>query len=318
MSDWRPSASTAKLKARAQLLAQIRQFFSERGVLEVETPLLCSSTATDVHIQSWQAANKWGPSQQTLYLQTSPEFAMKRLLADGSGPIFQICKSFRYEETSKQHSPEFTMLEWYRLDFVLENLMDEVEQFLRVFIVDEKIPRYTYRDIFLEHLNLNPHSASLEELREVTAKCIDLSADGLNRTDYLQLLLSHVIEPKITGNWMLYDYPVEQAALAKVQSDDSGTDVAKRFEVFCEGMEIANGYFELTDDAEQLKRFEFDRATRKEKNLECYPVDSNLLQALKSGLPSCSGVALGVDRLLMLITSAHHIDDVLSFPIDRA
>lgn len=318
MSDWKPSASASMLKARAQLLAQIREFFAQRRVLEVETPVLAQATVSDLHIDSWKTANSWGVDKQPLFLQTSPEYAMKRLLAAGYGAIYQLGKAFRFEERSSRHNPEFTLLEWYQPGFSLAQLMDEVEQLVAETAQLKSIERYSYRDIFLKVLAIDPHQASTETLKELVSDKIDLVAEDLSRTDYLQLLLGQVIEPAMIGNWFLHEYPADQAALASVKTDTQGVLVAQRFELFCVGMEIANGYFELTDAAEQRCRFQSDLDKRKKANRETVAIDEKLIAALESGLPECAGVALGVDRLLMVATGAKTIDEVISFTTDLA
>lgn len=306
------------LKARAQLSAKIRKFFAARDVLEVETPLLAHSTGSDIHIQSFSVHGQGSESSGPLYLQTSPEFAMKRLLCAGSGSIFQLCKAFRVEENSKRHNPEFTMLEWYRLGFSLNELMTEVEQLVCLVTGESKIPRFTYRQVFQNHLSIDPHSVSVAELQQLTNKHIDLVANNLQRTDYLQLLLAEIIEPAMPGSWFIYDYPKEQSALAQLGLDEERVTVAKRFELFCGGMEIANGYEELTNPVEQRNRFEKDSAFRRTHGLPEYPMDERLLAALEQGLPACAGVALGFDRLLMLETGANKIDEVMSFTTKNA
>lgn len=318
MSDWKPSASASMLKARARLLAQVREFFNSRDVLEVETPALANATVSDLHIDSWQTANRWGANNQPLYLQTSPEYAMKRLLAAESGAIYQLGKAFRFEERSPRHNPEFTLLEWYQPGYSLTQLMDEVEQLVAETTQLKSIERYSYREIFLQVLGVDPHHASTEILKELISNKIDLVAENLTRTDYLQLLLGQVIEPAMKGNWFLYDYPADQAALASVKTDSHGVLVAERFELFCQGMEIANGYFELTDATEQQRRFQQDLDKRNNAKREPVAIDERLIAALESGLPECAGVALGVDRLLMVVTGAKAIDEVISFTTDLA
>lgn len=318
MINWKPSASASMLAARASLLAQIRKFFAQRNVLEVETPVLAAATVSDLHIQSWKTENSWGQNNQSLYLQTSPEYAMKRLLASGSGAIYQLAKAFRFEERSNRHNPEFTLLEWYQPGYSLSGLMDEVEALLALVTPVTDIQRLSYREIFQKNLDIDPHQISTPDL-EALAKCeISLVAEGLSRTDYLQLILSQIIEPNMRGNWFLYDYPEDQAALAQVKIDSAGIKVAQRFELFCSGMEIANGYFELTDPAEQRRRFESDLEKRQQANRSSVPIDENLIAALESGLPDCAGVALGVDRLLMIATGAKSIGEVISFTTDLA
>ena len=317
MLDWKPGASLQNLQKRAELLARIRHFFSERNVLEVETPLLASSTVPDVYIESIAAEVMDGSSSHRRFLQTSPEYFMKRLLANGSGSIYQITKAFRQEQKSTRHNIEFTLLEWYRLSYSLDQLMTEVEQLVQLVLDCGPISRLSYRQIFQQHLQINPHEIALEELQELTSKKIDLSAEGLSKIDHLQLLLSHCIEPKLPSYCIIYDYPKEQAALATLGTDEHDVIVAKRFEFFARGMELANGYFELSDPAEQRARFEADNAIRREKGLQEHNIDEQLIAALENGLPTCSGVAMGVDRLLMLLLNAKDISEVISFDSDR-
>lgn len=318
MVDWKPSASLQNLQQRAQVLAKIRQFFFERDVLEVETPLLASTTVSDVYIESIAAEVKDGNASHQSFLQTSPEFFMKRLLASGSGSIYQIAKAFRQEEKGTRHNSEFTLLEWYRLSYSLDQLMSEVENLVQELLGCGPVSRLTYRQIFQQHLQIDPHEITLEELQQLVSREIDLSAGDLSKTDYLQLLLSNTIEPQLPPYCIIYDYPKEQAVLATLAADEHGVVVAKRFELFGQGMELANGYFELSDAAEQRARFESDNAKRKEKGLQTHAADERLIAALESGLPSCSGVAVGVDRLLMLLVEAKNIGQVISFDSERA
>ena len=318
MVDWKPSASLQNLQQRAYVLAKIRRFFSERAVLEVETPLLASSTVPDVYIESIAAEVMEGNSSRKNFLQTSPEFFMKRLLASGSGSIYQISKAFRQEEKSARHNIEFTLLEWYRLSYSLDQLMTELEELVQEVLGCGPIFRLSYREIFRQNLQIDPHEISLKELQQLARSEIDLSGSNLSKTDYLQLLLSNSIEPKLPPFCIIYDYPSEQAALATLATDEHGVVVAKRFELFGHGMELANGYFELSDAAEQRARFEKDNAARKAKGLQAHDADEKLIAALESGLPSCSGVAVGVDRLLMLLVEAKNISEVISFDSERA
>jgi len=318
MVDWLPSASLQNLQQRASALAKIRRFFSERDVLEVETPLLASSTVPDVYIESITAEVVEGNSSRKNFLQTSPEFFMKRLLASGSGSIYQIAKAFRQEEKGTRHNIEFTLLEWYRLSYSLDQLMAELEQLMQEVLDCGPISRLSYREVFQQHLQIDPHETSLEELQQLASTEIDLSGSDLSKTDYLQLLLSNSIEPKLPSFCIIYDYPKEQAALSTLAADEQGVVVAKRFELFGHGMELANGYLELSDAAEQRTRFEADNAARKEKGLRIHDADEKLIAALESGLPSCSGVAVGVDRLLMLLVEAKNISEVISFDSERA
>jgi len=318
MVDWRPSAPLQNLQQRALALAQIRHFFLERDVLEVETPLLASSTVPDVYIESIAAEVSDGNASQQNFLQTSPEYFMKRLLASGSGSIYQIAKAFRQEEKGTRHNIEFTLLEWYRLSYSLDQLMTELEQLVQEILDCGPILRFTYREIFQQHLQIDPHEVTLDELQQLASTEVDLSGKDLSKTDYLQLLLSNSIEPQLPPFCIIYDYPKEQAALSTLAVDEQGVVVAKRFELFGHGMELANGYFELSDAAEQRVRFEADNAARKEKGLQTHDADEKLIAALESGLPSCSGVAVGVDRLLMLLVDAKNISEVISFDSERA
>ena len=317
MVDWQSSATLNTLQARARLLQTIRKFFAERGVMEVETPVLGHGTVTDVYLDSYSVP-AMGASGKTGYLQTSPEYAMKRLLASGSGPIYQICKAFRREEVSKQHNPEFTMLEWYRPGYSLTQLMDEVGDLLEKVAGCSAIPRFTYRQLFEEHLQIDPHRITPQQLRELLLKHVTVDVSGLDDTDCLQLLMSQYIEPILPSACFVYDYPVEQAALAQINSDETGQRVARRFELYGGGMELANGYHELSDADEQQKRFYRDKARRSELGLPDIAEDQRLLAALGHGIPDCTGVALGVDRLLMVMLGVSSIQDVLSFPGDRA
>lgn len=314
MVDWMPGTSAATLKLRADLLATTRNFFAERGVMEVETPLLSAATVTDINLESFALNTSSG----TRYLQTSPEYAMKRLLAAGTGPIFQICKAFRQDESSRLHNNEFTMLEWYRPGYRLEQLMDEVAELLFAALNIERLPRLNYARLFQEHLDMDPHGIGFERLKSVAEKHIDLGSSELSATDYLQLLMHHCIEPELPEFCLVYDYPAAQAALAEVESDSEGRAVARRFEVYGRGMELANAYQELTDASEQRARFVRDLQARKARNKFLPEPDGRLLAALEQGLPACSGIALGFDRLVMLAANSQHIDQVISFTDQRA
>ncbi len=305
------------LEARASLLGQIRLFFAERQVLEVDTPILSNAAGTDPNLDPVCILPQ-SKGESLLFLQTSPEFAMKRLLASGSGAIYQLAKSFRNNEAGKQHNPEFTMLEWYRPDYSLTQLMDEVEALVSAVLPLERAERISYFDLFQRHLTLDPFNASLDTLREVAEERVDFVMASTNPDHWLDLLFSHCIQPQLQAPVFIINYPVSQAALAKVEEDEQGRLVARRFELVVAGMELANGYDELTDATEQKQRFERDLALRKTEGKSLHPVDLNLLAALEHAMPECSGVALGVDRLLMLKTGSKDIRDVISFPIDIA
>jgi len=321
--SWHPTATIETLKQRANIIAKIRAFFATRGVLEVDTPLLSHASVTDLHLHSFETKYLLSDAGQTetLYLQTSPEYAMKRLLAAGSGAIYQICKSFRNNgETGRFHNPEFTMLEWYRPGFDHHKLMDEMNELLKQILECNDAERLTYHEIFQRYFNINPHTASIEELKNLAIKS-GISIDHLSlsqRDDWLMLLMSHVIEPQLglKQPTFIYDFPATQAALAKIRQDNP--PVAERFEVYIQGIELANGFHELSDSNEQRQRFINDLQKRCENNYSAVPVDENLLAALQHGLPDCAGVALGIDRLIMLALKQDNIKEIISFPVQRA
>lgn len=315
--SWRPTATIAALQTRAKLLARIRDFFAAREVLEVETPLLSHSTITDPNIHSFITKYNLGNKSTDLYLQTSPEFAMKRLLAANSGSIYQICKAFRHEDHGKQHNPEFTILEWYRLDFDHHDLMQDMDEFLQFTINTKPAQKISYCELFQQYLNIDPIKSSIETLQQCAQKHGLNIIPDLTHDDWLNLLLTHVIEPHlgIDQPTFIYDYPASQAALARINPDNS--KVAERFEVYINGVELANGFHELTDSQEQRQRFMNDLEQRRELNLPTMPLDENFLAALDD-LPGCAGVALGIDRLLMIQNQYENIEEVLTFPVTIA
>ncbi len=318
--NWQPTATFANINARAKLLAAIRSFFSDRNVLEVETPLLAHYSVTDPHMQAITAQNPLGGSSP-FYLQTSPEYAMKRLLAAGSGPIFQICKAFRKGEASRRHNPEFTLLEWYRPDFDDHQLMEEIEGLLRALNANwPAFEKVTYHSLFEQHLQINPHSIDVGSLQKVARQYIDVQMDSDNKDDWLNLLLAEVIEPTlgIKAPVFVIEYPSSQSALAQLSPNQQGVEIARRFELYIDSVELANGYFELNDVTEQRRRFNQDQQMREQLQRPTIASDQFLLAAMEHGLPSCSGVALGIDRLLMLLLKVHTIDDVIFFPVGRA
>jgi lysyl-tRNA synthetase class 2 len=319
-NNWQPSASFDNLKLRASLFAQIREFFSSRGVLEVDTPLMCHTSVTDACIQSipalFQAHSQ--EAEQRYYLQTSPEYAMKRLLASGSGAIFQLCKAFRQGETGRMHNPEFSMLEWYRPDFDHHALMDEMDELLQLLLKVAPAERKTYQEIFQDFLQLDPHTASMQELAACAQQHkLDVQATVTDRDVWLQLLMSECIEPHIGKERpiFIYDFPASQAALARVKQGTPAT--ASRFEVYMHGVELANGFHELQNAAEQRKRFEKNCVERAQENLPAMQIDELFLAALEHGLPDCAGVALGLDRLVMIAARSKSIVKVLSFDFSR-
>lgn len=314
--EWWPSATRENLKLRAGLLESIRRFFNERGVMEVETPLLAATTVTDPHIDSLESLYKG----RRLFLQSSPEYAMKRLLAAGSGPIYQICKAFRDGEEGPRHNPEFTLLEWYRPGFDHHALMDELEELVRQLLDLGTGSRISYADIFEELIGLDPHTAEHEPLA-VAAIELGLSpasAASLDRDGCLDFIFSQQVQPALERGRpvFIHDFPVSQAALARIRPGSPA--VAERFELFINGVELANGYHELTDGDVQAERFSSDQAKRGRLGLPAVEPDSRLLAALRYGLPACAGVALGLDRLLMVMVGAQRLEEVIAFPVSRA
>ncbi len=291
----------------------LRQFFAERGVVEVETPLLCRHGVTDPAIDPILLSDAGADR----YLQTSPEYAMKRLLAACGEPVFQISKAFRAGELGPRHNPEFSLLEWYRPGYDHHQLMDEVAGLVMSCLGEHPVSKTSYRELFRAHLQIDPFTAPIEELQSVARDHIDPGELSGERDLWLDLLLSHVIEPRLEGLCIVYDYPASQAALARIVTDGE-VSVGQRFEVYVNGMELANGYCELADAGEQRRRFEADNARRRERGQPERPIDEYLLAALEHGLPECSGVALGIDRLLMLMVGATDIRDVLAFDWERA
>lgn len=315
MGKWR-TVRIDNLKKRAQIIADIRVFFAERNVFEVETPLLGCSTATDPHISSFTVP--YGVDE-TRYLQTSPEFPMKRLLSAGSGCIYQIAKAFRQGEQGRLHQSEFTMLEWYRVGFDHHALMQEVGLLLQGILKTSKAEYVTYAEIFEHYLGIDPHLSTLKQLQACAEdNGLSFPVDQNEDKDvWLHLLLSHCIEPHLGQDKPVFvmDFPASQCALAKVREDSP--PVAERFEVYYKGIELANGYHELTDAKEQRRRFDADNQVRRKMGLPEIPLDEALLQALERGMPECAGVALGVDRLVMLALGANLITDVLSSVTDN-
>jgi elongation factor P--(R)-beta-lysine ligase len=319
--NWQPTATLANLKKRATILASIREFFNERGVWEVETPVLSHSTVTAPYVVGIPAIFQiYGSTkEQICYLQTSPEYAMKRLLAAGSGPIFQITKSFRQGEVGKLHNPEFTMLEWYRPGFDHHALMNEMDALLQKILGVAPAERASYAELFQQHFGIDAHAADVQTLTNCARdNNIPLTGTLPDRDAWLDLLWTHGIEPKVGKSrpLFLYDFPQSQAALAKVRPGQP--PLASRFEVYFKGIELANGFHELQDANEQEKRFREDLFFRNINGLPAMPVDERFLAALTHGLPDCAGVALGVDRLVMLALDCKKISDVLSFSFEHA
>lgn len=315
--EWRPRASIENLRRRAELLRRTREFFAARDVLEVETPLIGAATVTDPHLHPLRTELEIGGQRRAGYLQTSPEFAMKRLLAAGSGSIFQLCKAFRDRESGSRHNPEFTLLEWYRVGWDHHRLMDEVDELLGALLASPAAERITYRDLFQRHLGLDPVVCPLSELE---ARVGDRLHGGGDRDQLLAFLFTHDLEPRLDGRrpTFVYHYPESQCALARLGRDPDGQTIAERFEVYLGGVELANGFHELCDPVEQRRRFEREAAERLAVGHSPAVIDQKLVAALEAGLPDCAGVALGFDRLVLLALGLDRIEEVLAFPIDRA
>jgi elongation factor P--(R)-beta-lysine ligase len=316
--SWRPSASIKNLRKRASYLATIRGFFAERGVLEVETPSLSPYGVTDPCLSNMAVDN--GVNWQLQYLQTSPEYYMKRLLAAGSGDIYQMSHAFRPAECGALHQPEFSMLEWYRLGFDHLQLMQEVENLCRLLASDEislaETEHYTYRQLFVTFLGIDPFLCTVDELTNF-AETRQISFHGhlTGKDQWLDLLLTHEIEPQLKARDLCFvtDYPASQASLAKIRQDEFA--VAERFELYFRGVELANGFHELTNASEQQARFTEDIRLRQLAGQAQMESDVYLLAALKSGLPKCAGVAIGLDRLFMLLLEKQNISQVMAFAL---
>ncbi|MEE9351561.1 MAG: EF-P lysine aminoacylase EpmA [Thiotrichaceae bacterium] len=297
---------------RARILYDIRAFFYQRDVLEVETPALSQAGNTDPFIDSFQVEAEGG----TRYLHTSPEYPMKRLLAAGSGDIYQVCKVWRASEVGSRHNPEFTMLEWYRLGFTYHQLMKEVEALLQSILTSahENSRFVSYRELFLEVLGFDPHIANNSELQSSMAQQqLDVMGE-LDHTAMLDVLMTHCIEPTFAKDRLtfVYDYPAEQKALAILSDDES--PVAQRFEVYWGAVELGNGYQEQTDADMNASILQSDSNKREAKGMTNIPIDERFIAALRQGLPMCSGVAIGLDRLLMCQLNKKNLQEVISFP----
>lgn len=323
--NWQPSADITTIKQRAQYLADVRRFFAERHVLEVETPILSLAAPTAPYMDSFTTdfIPLGSSAKQAYYLQTSPEFAMKRLLAANLGAIYQIARVFRNGEQGRFHSPEFTMLEWYRPELSLNQLMDEINVLIQEVFCLKQISRLSYRGVFEFYLKINVFTCTLEQIKQCAlTRITGLSSDlQLDRDGWLALLMSHVIEPRLAAMNLavfIYDFPASQAQLAKIKKDEAGNNVADRFELYIAGVEIANGYNELLDADELQRRFTEDNKQRQDQSMAEMPMDNNLLAAMKAGMPECSGVALGFDRIVMLALNKQDIRAVQSFTFDHS
>ena len=319
-SEWRPTATLAALRQRAQMLARTREFFAERGVLEVETPLLSGAAVSDPQIDSLstRVAGMDGP----LFLSTSPEFPMKRLLAAGSGDIYQVCKVFRDAERGRWHNPEFTMIEWYRLGFDDSALMTEVEALAAELLAPQRrLPpaeRLSYADALRRHAGVDVHADDESALQRAAALHGVVCHAALDRDARLDLLMGAVVGPELGRErpCFICDYPASQASLARLKPGLPA--VAARFEFYLDGIELANGFHELTNAGEQRARFNRDMATRRSRGQQEPALDERLLAALEAGMPDCAGVALGFDRLVAVGLGARELSAAMAFPLDRA
>jgi len=314
---WQPTARLEILHLRAQLYKKIRNFFEARQILEVQTPILSAGSVPEPAIEPLFTECHL-PDSKRFFLHTSPELSMKRLLAAGSGAIYQIIPVFRDSELGTLHNPEFTMLEWYRPNFNQYDLIQEVSEFLQAMLECEPVECLDYCEVFEKYSNLHPLHSTLSDLQNHTVKLGMHNAQILDRDSCLQFIMSTKIEQQLgkTRPTVVANFPATQAALAKKRADNPA--LAERFEVYFKGVELANGFYELTDSIEQYQRFEADLAKRKALNLPTHPLDKRFLAALQAGLPNCAGVAVGLDRLLMLIAKVPKIQDVLTFSIDYA
>jgi lysyl-tRNA synthetase class 2 len=305
-NNWQPTASIETLQLRAQLIKQLRAFFEDREILEVDVPIMAPCTVTDPFVHSITAHY----ANQTYYLQTSPEYFMKRLLAAGSGDIYTLTKSFRHDEPSKIHNSEFTLLEWYRVGFNLPQLMQDVATLIQTILPGNTVQYFSYQTIFIDCLQLDPLSATLDELKQA-GKNLNYTTISDDKDSWLQVLFTEYIEPTLINPTFIYHFPASQAALAKLNADDER--LAERFELYIKGVELANGFHELQNAALQLQRFEHNNQLRQLHKLPELEIDTQLLAALEHGLPDCAGVALGVDRLIMLALGSNTIAECTSF-----
>ncbi len=311
---WQASASVEVLKRRAEYLRSIRQFFDQRSVVEVDVPVLGARTVSDPHLSSLSLEL----NQRNYFLQTSPEFFLKRLLAHGCGSVYSMGKAFRQDEVGNRHNPEFTMLEWYRLGFDERQLAQEVVDLIKHLGEPKQVQFLSYAEAFEAHIGVNPHSASSEELESIGQQKLHVSWSNEPKNTWLDLLFSHLVEPNFDDTLtVVSDFPASQCALAKLGENEEGLQVAKRFEVYWRGIELANGYLELTDANIQRERFEKDLDERHAMGVSAVELDEKFLMALEAGIPECAGVALGVDRLLMCLLNKKSITEVMPFSFER-
>ncbi|TKR34211.1 EF-P lysine aminoacylase GenX [Luteimonas gilva] len=321
--DWRPSADAEAIKLRARLYSLIRAFFAERGVLEVETPVLSQAGNTDPNIASFslEFSGRTDGAPRTRWLRTSPEYPLKRLLAAGIGDCYELGRVFRDGEAGGRHNPEFTMLEWYRTGWDHHRLIDETAALVAAALAlvgrEAGVEKIAYRDLYRRQLDVDPAAADVPQFIAALGE-VEIDPAGLDRDDWLDLLMTHRLQPEFPVDRLtvVYDYPASQCALARIRPGDHA--VAERFELYLGPLELANGYHELNDADEQRRRFIADLERRRARNLPQPPIDERLLQALDAGLPDCAGVALGIDRLLMAMLGTGRIADALAFAFPRA
>ena len=293
------------LSKRAELIRNIREYFFKENVLEVQTPLLNSYPVTDPHLENIRVENpscNHNSLRNWLFLTTSPEYEMKKLLALNSGSIYQICKAFRQDAPGPKHLIEFSILEWYRVGYCIDELIDDVYKLLCQCIGINDMKKISYQDVFLKYLEIDPFKTSILDLKKYTKSKIDFNLEVKDKDILLDLLFSHLIEPSLGHDTPCFviDYPSDQAALAKTTFDKQGNNIAKRFELFINGIELANGYEELTESCEYLERFQQQNNIREKMGLDTREIDEAFISALEKKLPYCSGVAIGLDRLLVL------------------
>lgn len=313
--SWRPLAGPAVASNRARLLQRARKYFETQEVLEVDTPVLSKFAVTDPHIESLSASSAMDPE---LFLHTSPEYKMKRLLAAGFGDIYQICKVFRDGERGRNHLAEFTLIEWYRLNFALQEIMRDTIEFVSAVLgradLTTSAELLSYEDAFQKTTGLAPRTVDVKELAgymEAEQQLED--AIGADADAWLDLVLANKVVPEFASDKLtvIFHYPARQAALARICPDDAM--VADRFELFYGSLELANGFVELTDADEQMSRFEQDRLARRRNEAAVHSIDEEFIDALRAGLPPCAGVAVGFDRLLMVHEGQTDITAVTNF-----
>jgi lysyl-tRNA synthetase class 2 len=321
--QWRPTATYPALQLRARFNRLVREFFHARGVLEVETPVLSVAGNTEPNIASFSLrfSGRTDGAPATRWLRTSPEFALKRLLAAGIGDCYELGRVFRDGEAGSRHNPEFTLLEWYRVGWdhlrLLEETIELVQAALALVGRTARVERVSFRDLYWQQLQVDPFQADLDTLAQALGD-VRIDPTGLGRDDWLDLLMTHRLQPAFAPDRLLavYDWPASQAALARIRAGDP--PVAERFELYLGPLELANGYHELCDASEQRARFERDVAVRAQRGLPAVPIDEALLAALAHGMPACAGVAVGVDRLLMALLDTDRIAEVLAFDFAHA